>query len=148
MFNFRRRGTTIAEGLKIVGHVTADGLVDVRGEIDGEIQCTTLIVSRKGIVKGTITAERVRVDGRVEGPITGRDIVFKPGAYVIGDICHETLIVESGAHFDGSSRKRNSGSPEAAESATAGGGGQNTPGIGQEGREAEGIAGRGVPSTG
>ena len=74
-----------------MGHVTANGLVDVRGHIDGEIECTALIVSRKAIVRGTITAERVRVDGRVEGPITGRDVVLKSGAYVVGDICHQTL---------------------------------------------------------
>lgn len=115
MFNFRRRGTTIAEGLKIVGHVTADGLVDVRGQIDGELECVTLIVSQTAIVKATIKAERVQVDGRVEGTITGRDIVLKPGAYVLGDIYHETLIIESGARFDGNSRKRDSGSPESEE---------------------------------
>ena len=111
MFHFRRHGTIIAEGLRIVGHVTADGLVDVRGHIDGEIECTAFIVSRKAIVRGTITAERVRVDGRVEGPITGRDVVLKSGAYVVGDICHQTLIIESGAHFDGSSRRNYSGMP-------------------------------------
>jgi len=105
MFNFRRHVTTIAEGLKIVGQVTADGLVDVHGHIDGEIVCTAVIVSRKAIVRGTITAERVLVHGRVEGPITGRDVVLKSGADVIGDICHVTLVIESGAHFDGSSKK-------------------------------------------
>ena len=89
MFNFRRQGTIIAEGLKIVGHVTADGLVDVRGHIEGEIECTALIVSRTAIVRGMITADRVQVYGRVEGPITGRDVVLKSGSYVTGDICHQ-----------------------------------------------------------
>ena len=112
MFNLRRQGTTSAEGLKILGHVTADGLVDVRGQIEGEIECTALIVSRKAIVRGTILADRVQVDGRVEGPITSRDVILKSGAYVIGDICHETLVIESGAHFDGSSKKNVSGLAE------------------------------------
>ena len=107
MFSFRRRGTIIAEGLKIVGTVTADGLVEVRGQIDGELQCTSLVISRKAIIKGAVAAERVEVDGRVEGPITGRDVVLKSGAHVIGDIYHESLMIESGAYFDGSSRKAN-----------------------------------------
>ena len=107
MFSFRRRGTIIAEGLKIVGTVTADGLVEVRGQIDGELQCTSLVISRKAIIKGAVAAERVEVDGRVEGPITGRDVVLKSGAHVIGDIYHKTLMIESGAYFDGSSRKAN-----------------------------------------
>lgn len=111
MFNFRRRGTIIAEGLKIVGNVTADGLVEVRGQIDGEMECTALIVSRAAIVRGAVTADRVQVDGSVEGPITGRDVVLKSGAHVTGDIYHETLTIDSGAYFDGSSRKANLSSP-------------------------------------
>jgi len=125
MFNLRRHGTTIAEGLKILGHVTADGLVDVRGEIEGEIECTALIVSQKAIVRGTILAERVQVDGRVEGPITSRDVILKSGAYVIGDISHDTLIIESGAHFDGSSKKRDSGLGESQSTLETGPGSQN-----------------------
>ena len=35
MFGSRRRGTVIAEGLKIVGNVTAEGLVEVNGQIEG-----------------------------------------------------------------------------------------------------------------
>ena len=35
MHMFRRRGTIIAEGLKIVGSVTAEGLVEVNGHIEG-----------------------------------------------------------------------------------------------------------------
>ena len=115
MFNFRRRGTIIAEGLTIVGKVTAEGLVEVRGQIDGELECTSLIVARKAIIKGAIAAEHVEVDGRVEGPITGRAVVLKSGAHVIGDIYHETLMIESGAYFDGSSRKDNSCSAKLGE---------------------------------
>ena len=71
MFASKQRGTVIAEGLKIVGRVTAEGLVEVNGQIEGEIDCTSLIISRKAHVAGTIQAERVVVDGTVEGPIQG-----------------------------------------------------------------------------
>ena len=37
MFASKQRGTVIAEGLKIVGSVTAEGLVEVNGQIEGEI---------------------------------------------------------------------------------------------------------------
>lgn len=43
------------------------------------------------------------MDGRVEGPIRGGDVVLKSHAYVVGDIEHRTLIVEKGAYFDGRS---------------------------------------------
>ena len=35
----------IAKGLKIVGSVTAEGLVEVNGQIDGELQCTSLVIA-------------------------------------------------------------------------------------------------------
>ena len=107
MFAFNRRGTVIAEGLKIVGNVTADGLVEVRGHIDGELQCTSLVISHKASINGAVAAERVVVDGRIEGPVTGRDVVLKSRAHVVGDIHHESLTVESGAYFDGRSKKTN-----------------------------------------
>lgn len=44
---FKRRGTIIAEGLKIRGSVSAQGLVEVNGQIEGDVHCTSLFVSRK-----------------------------------------------------------------------------------------------------
>ena len=112
-----RQGTVIAEGLKIVGSVTAEGLVDVNGQIDGELHCTSLVVSRKGRISGAITAERVVVDGKVEGPIQAGEVVLKSQAHVVGDIHHESLAIESGAYFDGRSvqgRGSNGQQPERA----------------------------------
>jgi cytoskeletal protein CcmA (bactofilin family) len=37
MFASKQRRTVIAEGLKIVGRVTAEGLVEVNGQIEGEL---------------------------------------------------------------------------------------------------------------
>jgi cytoskeletal protein CcmA (bactofilin family) len=72
MFASRQQGTVIAKGLKIVGSVTAEGLVEVNGQIDGELHCTSLVIARGAQVNGTVTAERVVVDGNVEGPIQHR----------------------------------------------------------------------------
>jgi cytoskeletal protein CcmA (bactofilin family) len=94
MFALRRQGTVIAKGLKIVGSVTAEGLVEVNGQIDGELHCTSLIISRGAHVTGTVAAERVVVDGKVEGPIQGADVFLKSQAYVVGDIHHQSLAIE------------------------------------------------------
>jgi cytoskeletal protein CcmA (bactofilin family) len=105
MFGSRHRGTVIAEGLKIVGNVTAEGLVEVNGQIEGELHCTSLIISRKAQVAAAVEAERVVVDGRVEGPIHGGDVVLKSHAHVVGDIHHQSLSIEKGAFFEGRSVK-------------------------------------------
>jgi cytoskeletal protein CcmA (bactofilin family) len=112
MFASRRRGTVIAEGLTIVGSVTAEGLVEVNGQIEGELHCTSLIISRKAHVTGTIVAERVVVDGEVEGPIQGGEVILKSRAHVVGDIQHQSLAIEKGAYFEGRSMEANGGQPE------------------------------------
>jgi cytoskeletal protein CcmA (bactofilin family) len=100
---FKRRGTIIAEGLKIVGSVTAEGLVEVNGHIEGDLHCTSLVVSPKASISGCVEADRVVVNGRVEGPIRGGEVVLKSRAHVVGDIQHQSLAVEAGAYFDGRS---------------------------------------------
>jgi cytoskeletal protein CcmA (bactofilin family) len=98
-----KQGTVIAKGLKIVGSVTAEGLVEVNGQVEGELHCTSLIISRQAHVAGTVQAERVVVDGTVEGPIQGGDVILKSQAHVVGDIHHRSLAIEKGAFFDGRS---------------------------------------------
>jgi cytoskeletal protein CcmA (bactofilin family) len=100
---FRRRGTIIADGLKIVGSVTAEGLVEVNGHIEGDLHCSSLVVSSKASLIGGIEADHVVVNGRVEGPIRGGEVLLKSRAHVVGDIQHQSLAIERGAFFDGRS---------------------------------------------
>ena len=95
MFESKQRGTVIAKGLKIVGSVTAEGLVEVNGQIDGELHCTSLVIARGAHVTGTVAAERVVVDGTVEGPIQGGEVILKSQAHVVGDSHHQSLAIES-----------------------------------------------------
>ena len=98
---FRRGSTVIGSGLKILGSVSAKGLVEVHGQIEGDVSCTSLVISPNAQIHGSVTAEKVVVNGRVEGPIQGGDVVLKSKAHVIGDIRHQSLTIEKGAYFDG-----------------------------------------------
>jgi len=115
MFGSKRRGTVIAKGIKIVGSVTAEGLVEVNGQIDGELHCTSLIVSRGAHVTGTIAAGRVVVDGKVDGPIQGGEVILKSNAHVVGDIQHQSLAIERGAYFEGRSMQTQAANGEELE---------------------------------
>jgi len=57
----------------------------------------------EGLKSGTVAAERVVVDGKVEGPIRGGEVILKSQAHVVGDVHHQSLAIESGAYFDGRS---------------------------------------------
>src|SRR6185312_14274857 len=103
MFAPRQQGTVIAKGLKIVGSVTAEGLVEVNGQIEGELHCTSLLIARGAHINGVVAAERVVVDGKVEGPIQGGEVILRSQAHVVGDIHHQSLAIDRGAYFDGRS---------------------------------------------
>ena len=123
MFESRRGKTVIGDGLQIQGNVTADGLVEVNGKIEGNLHCTSLIVSPKAHINGTIIAERVVVNGKVEGPIQGGEVVLKSQAHVVGDIHHQSLTIEKGAYFDGRAKQdhgANGREPERASRRTRG----------------------------
>ena len=82
---FKRRGTIIAEGLKIRGSVSAEGLVEVNGQIEGDVHCTSLFISPKAVINGGVEADRIVVNGKVQGPIRGSEVMLKSHAHVAGD---------------------------------------------------------------
>jgi len=63
------------------------------------------VISPKASIAGGIEADCIVVNGRVEGPIRGGEVVLKRNAHVVGDIQHQTLAVEAGVHFDGRSMR-------------------------------------------
>ena len=63
MFRVMRGGTVIGSGLKIVGNVSAEGLVEVNGQIEGDVHCASLVISSSARIVGSVTAERVVVNG-------------------------------------------------------------------------------------
>jgi Polymer-forming cytoskeletal len=75
MFASKAKTTVIAEGLRIIGSVSADGAVQVNGQIDGDLNCTSITVSPKAFINGAVKARSVVVNGKVEGPINGEDVV-------------------------------------------------------------------------
>ena len=86
-----------------MGNVTAEELVEINGQVEGELCCTSLIISRNAHIKGPIQAKELVVDGTVEGPVEGGHVLLKSQAHVVGDIRHQSLAIESGAFFDGRS---------------------------------------------
>jgi cytoskeletal protein CcmA (bactofilin family) len=52
-------------------------------------------------MRGTITAETVRVCGTVQGEIKAATVALEKTARVTGNIVHQTLSIEAGAYFEG-----------------------------------------------
>jgi len=103
MFRSKQSKTVIGQGFKIIGSVAAEGLVQVNGQIEGDLNCTSLIVSPGARIIGAVTAEQVEVNGSVEGPIHGGDVMLGSKAHVVGDIHHQSITIGKGAYFEGRS---------------------------------------------
>jgi cytoskeletal protein CcmA (bactofilin family) len=95
----------IGEDLSITGNVTSKGEIQVDGEIQGDIHCSSLLIGEKSHVRGEIVAEEVVVRGRVVGSIKGLRITLQGPSHVEGDIFHQSLAIEQGAYFEGKSRR-------------------------------------------
>ena len=95
----------IGEDLTINGSVTSKGEIQVDGEIQGDINCGSLLLGDKSQVMGNVIAEDVVVRGRVVGSIRGLRVTLQAQSHVEGDIVHQSLAIEQGAYFEGKSRR-------------------------------------------
>jgi cytoskeletal protein CcmA (bactofilin family) len=91
----------IGQGLKIIGR----GVLQVDGEIEGDVQGAEVIVGEKGKVTGMVAGQQVIIRGKVSGIICGKAIALQATSWVEGDIHHMSLVIEQGAQFDGRSRR-------------------------------------------
>ena len=95
----------IGEDLTISGNVNSKGEIQVDGDIQGDINCGSLLLGDKSHVSGNVVAEDVVVRGRVVGSIRGLRVTLQAQSHVEGDIFHQSLAIEQGAYFEGKSRR-------------------------------------------
>lgn len=94
----------IGEDLTITGNVSAKGEVQIDGNIEGNVRCSSLLLSERSQVIGNVVAEDVVVRGKVVGGIKALRVTLHNNCYVEGDIHHQSLAIEQGAYFEGRSR--------------------------------------------
>jgi cytoskeletal protein CcmA (bactofilin family) len=91
----------VGQGLKIFGR----GVLQIDGEIEGDVQGAQVIVGEKGKVTGVVAAVNVIIRGTVSGVVCGRDVALQSSSHVQGDLHHMSLAIEQGAMFEGRSRR-------------------------------------------
>jgi cytoskeletal protein CcmA (bactofilin family) len=91
----------MGQGLKIIGR----GVLQVDGEIEGDVQGAEVIVGEKGKVTGMVAAQNVIVRGKVSGVVCGKTVALQASSHVEGDVHHMSLAIEQGAMFEGRSRR-------------------------------------------
>jgi cytoskeletal protein CcmA (bactofilin family) len=104
----RANASVIGRDLVIMGQqivIVTQGILQVDGEVRGDLRGKEVIIGEHGRVTGTVAAESVQVRGTVNGAIRGLSVTLLPTARVEGDIHHQTLAITEGATFDGRVRR-------------------------------------------
>jgi cytoskeletal protein CcmA (bactofilin family) len=95
--------STIGEDLTITGNVTSKGELHLDGEIQGDVHCVALVLGENAQLKGSVVAEDVMVRGRLVGSLRALRVMLQSKANVKGNLFHQSLSIEQGAHFEGES---------------------------------------------
>ncbi|MEL6747075.1 MAG: polymer-forming cytoskeletal protein [Pseudomonadota bacterium] len=96
----------LGSDLKLMGNAHSEGEVHVAGEVQGDIQCASLLVEETATITGGVMAEDVIVRGKVMGSIRGMRVTLQSSSHVEGDVFHQSLAIEQGAFFEGKSRRQ------------------------------------------
>ena len=98
-----RTSTVIAEGVTMAGKLYGEGVIQVEGAVEGEIDLKgAVIVTTTGCVHGPISADVIHVAGSVEGNVVARDHLRREKSGTLeGDAETVSLVVEDGGRLNG-----------------------------------------------
>ena len=95
----------LSSDLFIKGNLTTNGDIQIEGEVEGNIKANLLTIGKDAKIKGELNTDELIVNGHVSGTIRAKKVTLTSSAKVEGDIIHQTLAIETGAHFEGSIQK-------------------------------------------
>ncbi len=94
----------ISAGSVLTGTFKSKSDLRISGTVEGEVQADSkCIVSESGLVKGDLVTKEADIAGTVQGELkVSNRLILRASAKISGDIQTKTLMVEEGAHIDGS----------------------------------------------
>ena len=107
--------TLVGEGASFEGFITTSS-ARIDGSFKGEAKLYgSLIIGEKGLV-GDVSSPKVIVYGKIEGKVKANNLDIKETGIVEGDITVQTLTIDSGGTFNGSSTMKHSDHSKESES--------------------------------
>jgi cytoskeletal protein CcmA (bactofilin family) len=95
----------LSADLKITGDVVGGGELVVAGTVHGDIVAKKITVAEGGSVTGAVESDTAMVAGTLTGQLKAAAVTLASTAKVVADITHVSLMIESGAVFEGYSRR-------------------------------------------
>lgn len=91
--------------LTVTGDVIGGSELVIAGTVQGDIVAKKLTVAEGGSVTGAVEADAAIVAGTLTGQLKAATVTLASTSRVVADITHVSLTIESGAVFEGYSRR-------------------------------------------
>ena len=98
------RGTIpsiISEGSEFKGNIKTSGEIQIDGVLNGNVRAKQVVVGITGNVHGNITANFLRICGKIEGEIRAETLEIVSSASVKGNVYKKTISMEAGSKIIG-----------------------------------------------
>lgn len=89
----------LVAGTRIVGDITAPGLLEIQGQVEGRVMADSVVIEERGTVDGEVQAAAIGVKGTFSGHLAGGAVRVHATARLSGTIRYDTLSVESGSEI-------------------------------------------------
>lgn len=99
--------TLIGANTLIEGDIHFSGGLRIDGTIKGKViepkaNPSTLILSEHGSIEGAVSASKIVINGKVNGPVrAGQFIELQSKAHITGDVYYKSLEMHTGAVIEG-----------------------------------------------
>ena len=93
----------IGAGMRVVGDISAEGVVKIEGTVVGTVQAAKqVLVAKGGEVEGDVVSREAIIGGEVRGGIYAEERVELQATSVIhGDVSTKRLFVQEGGEING-----------------------------------------------
>jgi cytoskeletal protein CcmA (bactofilin family) len=93
----------IGPGMRVVGDITAEGVVKIEGTVVGTVRAgRQVLVSKGGEVEGDVITREAIIGGEVRGTVAAEERVeIQATSVVHGDISSRRLLVHEGGEING-----------------------------------------------
>src|SRR5207244_12425116 len=97
----------IGTGMRVVGDITADGVVKIEGTVVGTVRAARqVLVGKGGEVEGDVISREAIIGGEVRGSIRADErIEIQSTSVVHGDVAAKRLPVQAGGERNGRVRR-------------------------------------------
>jgi cytoskeletal protein CcmA (bactofilin family) len=93
----------IGSGMRVVGDISAEGVVKIEGTVVGTVQAgRQVLVAKGGLVEGDVVTREAIIGGEVRGAIQASERVeLQTTSVVHGDIATRRMLVQEGGEING-----------------------------------------------